>query len=377
MEGTKAKPLYKVIYEQLKEQIEQNRYGPGEQLPTEVELAKMFQVSLITSKRALLELQRDGLIYRTRGKGSFVKSMSPAESRGPVVRSVENTANIVSMVLPSQGHGFARYIQGAADYLNKCGYYLSVHSTDDAVASDRQFLRDLASKGIRGIIYYPVNHFRNWDVLLALRMNQCAVVTIDQHLPDLPIPSVVCDNFGGSYESAKRLIELGHRRIAYVSCTYIDSTSTIRERFYGYCSALRESGIAVDPDVLVFDYTMGPSDAVGGRSSGRSVLTRLKSLNVTAILAEHDFLACELLSRAAELGMKVPQDLSIVGFDNLEIGAHLPIPLTTVEQDFYEIGRKAAELVIELMERGANFAFKKHVVPVKLIERNTTGPASD
>ena len=375
MAGKKGNPLYRVIYNQLKEDIATHKYLPEEQLPTESELAQMFQVSLITSKRALTELERDGFIHRTRGKGSFVNSPSVVQTYASQQRPLTNSEAIVSMILPSQGYGFSGYIQGAADYLNKCGYHLSVHIADESMSAAKQFLLNLQSQGIRTIIYYPQVHIHIWDILMSLHLNQNTVITIDQYLQALPLSSVVSDNFQGGYLSASRLIELGHKRIAFISCSPIDEISTVRDRYMGYCTALKEHGLPIDSEITMFDFVMEAARGEERESFGRDVLKHLMDLRVTAIQAEHDVLASQLLRSAMELGIQVPSQLSILGFDNIELGAHLTVPLSTVEQDFYGIGRKAAELAVQSMESGTVPQDVRCVIPVKLIERGTTGEA--
>lgn len=363
-----------MIYEEIKKDIETHKYGPNDQLPTEVELARTFEVSVITSKRALSELQRDGLIYRKRGKGTFVRPRCSTAVEEPTSRTNGIGSNMVSIVLPSQGHGFTGYIRGAADFLNKNGYYLSVHSTEQSLEDLTVYLWGLRTEGMRSIIYYPQNHLQDWEILMSLHFNQCSVITIDQQLPGLPIASVVSDNFSGGQSIVTRLIELGHRRIAYISSTRIKGTSTIRDRFFGYCSALQEHGIPVDPNITIFDYVMG-STAIGSTNEKftKDLLHRMMALNVTAIVAEHDFLAFELMKAALNSSIKVPEALSIVGFDDLELSAHLPIPLTTVKQSFYDIGRKAAEIALQAIELGTLPEAQKHIIPVSLIERSSTG----
>jgi len=375
------KPLYSVIYDHLKEQIESGHYAADQQLPTETELADMFQVSRITSKRALSELERDGYIVRRRGSGSYVKPKSerkPLQFSEPGALSVVHPSpgqrpKIVAMVLPfTDSTGLTGYIRGASDYLDETGYYLSIHTTSENPYKEREHLETLPGKGISGIIFYPIEDIKNLAAVHKMYMDRFPIVTIDKYYECLPVASVVSDNFGGGYAVTKRLIELGHRKIAFISSVSIESTTSVRNRYYGYCRALRDGGLTIESDLVVLDFvqqTVGDTE----RKFLRKQLERLLQLKITAVQAENDLLAIDLLKTALELGLKVPEDLSIAGFDNNEISRHLDIPMTTVEQNFYAIGRKAAEMIVRSIESN-EIIEEKIVMPVKLIERPSIGP---
>jgi DNA-binding LacI/PurR family transcriptional regulator len=364
-----AKPLYYRIYQDLKEKIETGEYKPDDQLPTEIELAEMHGVSRITSKRALIELEREGLIYRKRGSGSFVKR--PEQRQFPEV----TRSQIISMILPYvAANGLLGYIQGATDYLDSKGYYLTIHSSNWSEQKEREFLQQLPQRGASGIILYPVSTQTNQEDVFSLYLKQYPIVTIDQYYDNIPIGSVTSDNFKGGYLAASNLIALGHRRIAFVSSIPLLYRSSLRDRFFGYAKALQEAGIPIDDEIIVHD----PLDRLKPGERARYVqdmVDRLVEKGTSAIQAEHDHLAVELVRAAAELNIKVPDDLSIVGFDNHEISANIEIPVTTVNQDCYEIGKQAAALIMSQIEQGLAAEPKKTVVDVKWIARQSTGRA--
>jgi len=359
------RPLYSKIFDDLKAKIVSGEYAAEQQLPTEIELAEMYGVSRITSKRALIELEREGLIYRKRGSGSFVKKFEPQSQPS------ELNGKIISMVLPYVvANGLLGYIQGATEYLDQKGFYLTIHSSNWSKEREKEFLTSLPRKGTAGILLYPVSTLKNLETVYALHMNRFPIVTFDQYYDHVPIGSVVSNNFKGGYLACSKLLELGHRRIAFVSSIGIEYRSSVRDRFFGYCNALKDAGIEVDLDIIVQDFS-DRYESKDRQECARSLVAELKAKGVTAIQSEHDLLAVDLLRAALELNVRVPEQLSIVGFDNHDISSSVEVPITTISQNFYDIGRRAAETIVDLIENGWGSVQSKTEIDVEWIERQS------
>ncbi len=362
-----GKPLYLQIKDALMEKIESRQYLPGQQLPTEYELAERFNVSRITSKRALEELEKDGVIRRRRGQGSFVTS-TPLKTRGH---------KIISLILPHFNSDIwaMSYIKGAMEYVNEHGYYLSIHSSDSTDIG--VVCGKLIQEGIGGIIYYPNYTNRSIGTLTALSMNHFPLVTIDKAFDGLPISAVISDNINGGYIATKHLIDLGHQHIAIVYSSQIGERTSARDRFVGYCQALSEAGIDIVPDYVVDDYFRAIQQAgdEGTDMTGLlNILRRLIRSNVTAIVAENDYEALTMYRLLNKIGIRIPDEVSLIGFDNSDLLLSSDIRMTTVNQHVQEIGRKAAELVISQIE-GNLTTHQTITLPVELVTAQTTGPA--
>jgi DNA-binding LacI/PurR family transcriptional regulator len=250
---------------------------------------------------------------------------------------------------------------------------LSIHQSDYDSNKERSLLETLPRNGVAGIILYPRDDHSNYDVLYRLCLDNYPIVTIDKYYDSLPLSAVASDNFEGTYKSVSRLIELGHRRIGFLSGVSIESTSSVRDRYFGYCKALKDHGIPVDSRYIRLH--IGPyRDEIGPDRFYSELLESYRNDGLTAVQTENDLFAASLLNRFLEEGMRIPADFSIVGFDNNPVTEHLIIPLTTVGQNFYEIGRKAAEIIVHWQDKGKP-APEKMFVPVKFIERGTTGAA--
>ncbi|MCP4423389.1 MAG: LacI family transcriptional regulator, partial [Chloroflexi bacterium] len=189
-------------------------------------------------------------------------------------------------------------------------------------------------------------------------------VLVDAHHPALN--RVRVDNVAGGYQATKYLIDLGHRKIAYIS-DFLDDpfNSPVRDRFTGYKQALTESGIDFQADYH--------QEGEHGRSQARHLAHQLLTLPdpPTAIFAYSDTQAIGVIEAAKERGLSVPQDLSIIGFDNIKSAEYLHI--TTIRQALFESGEQGAELLLNLMKTPSAKP-QEILLPTKLIARQTTAP---
>ncbi|MBL4936217.1 GntR family transcriptional regulator [Clostridium sp. YIM B02515] len=354
------KALYNQIVDHLMNMIEKKEILPGDRLPTEHELMVKFNVSRITAKRALEELKNRGLIYRKQGQGSFLSNTIGLENM--------NRPKIISMIIPYENSTgrFIDYIRGAGDYLYSKGYLLSINCTDGDENKEREFLLNMSKVGASGIIYYPTNRMHSFDILSMFYMNQYPIVLIDKYFDSLPLSFSISDNFDGGYKASKHLIELGHEHIAFISSVNIERVPSVRDRFLGYCNALKDSGIEIKSDFIVSQL-----EDTCGKEGMDQVLKKLLEIGVTAVISENDYVAIDIIKVLKSININVPNDISLIGFDNISILEQVDISLTTIEQDFYEIGKKAAKIVIDNLE-GKVISQVKEITPIRLIERNST-----
>ncbi len=191
------------------------------------------------------------------------------------------------------------------------------------------------------------------------------LVAVDPHKDGLDVPSVISTNKAGALAAMSHLLELGHRRIGYVGGRE-DLQSGLRRR-QGYEEALRRAGLALDPALVQ------PGDF--RQESGARAAHTLLSLSdrPTAIFAANDESAFGVLESAAALGISVPGELSVVGFDNVPASRYCEPPLTTVDQAIEEMGYLAAGLLVKLMQ-GGEVSVRPRRVPTELVARASTGP---
>ena len=352
--GKKDKPLYMQIYDDLKTKIDNNEYAPHEKIPTEKELADLFEVSKITSKRALVELEKEGLIYRKRGSGSFV--LPEVEDK------ISPEKKVVSLVLPfeSNGGGIMKTIRSAAVFLQEQDYYLSVHSTEGTRDEEREMLQKLYEDNVSGVILYPNSERMNLDLIYYLYIKKFPLVTIDKFYEGLPISYVVSENFCGGFQAAECLIQKGHSKIGYISTRRIENVVSVKERFFGYLSALDKHNININQPAFSFDLKKD--------SEIKSTLKQLKENRFTAIFAENDQVALRIIDCCQQLGIKIPEELSVIGFDDIDAAGQAS--LSTVAQNFDKMGENAAEIIVDSLENH-KYQYEKVKLPVNIIERET------
>jgi GntR family transcriptional regulator, arabinose operon transcriptional repressor len=367
MEKSGKTTKYMAIKERILQMIHEGKYKSGDRLPSENELAALYHVSVITSKKTLEELAKDGRIYRIKGSGSFVAD--PKKKKKP------EQANRIAMVLPLGGNtgGGMELFSNVETVARSHGYHVSVENTHRDCKKEREILGRLLKDNVKGIIYYPTFSSENFDLIKKLAMEKHPIVIIDKSIHDIAIDTVLSDNRRGSYEMTKYLIGGGHRSIIF-ACEYdFDEVSSIRDRFIGYCDALSEAGIPLDVDLVMHPNT--GHDQCADKSCiarfCRDVVEKVRNdKSISAVQVSSDIIAVELISQCAKKGINVPDDVSIVGFDDLEVASYITPSLTTVKQSFSEIGQVATELIFKrIADRDRKE--EKVLIPVELVIRKS------
>jgi len=354
------KILYQKIAEELKDKIMSEELTPHDKIPTEAELAERHSVSRITVQRALAELEQQRLIYRIQGKGSFVNDRTEI---------VPQPKNILFLMPVPDRPSLGIYTQVMAESLRDTSYHFSIQA-DSLMETEsvEYFMKEYA-----GIILYPPTSHSYVDKLYQLNLHKFPVVLVDKKIDGLTLPTVVADNFQGGYEAALHLINKGHEKLLFLT-KGISLSSSIRERYFGYLSALREAGIAYDHWKL---FPIDEGDEGSLDPFFKDVLNLMKKDEVTGIVAENDVTVVKFLNIARKYGYHSPGNFSIVGFDNLQIASLFSPSLTTLSQDFSSIGRQAMEAMLNLLKGQDALGHLEIKVPVELVQRESTALVED
>ncbi len=336
-------PLYQVIMKDLKEQIETGVLKPGDQLPTEKELSLKYEVSRITSKRALTELEQSGFINRIQGKGSFVK-----ESKNLAT----NSKRILFLLPFTNDLALGNFSEGLLPVIQQAGFEVMITSFE--------FLNTHQGKDIMeefdGLIYYTNDETEQLDLLFDLHSENFPVIVLDKAIHDISFPSVLSDNFSGGKLACDYLIKMGHQKIGYLFGTTSHPQST-RQRYLGYLQSIKEHQLS-------FYTTMDDPDALA--SQLKKFITKHQ---LTALICENDFTAIDAMNLLRRMGREIPEDISIIGFDDIQAASLVDPPLSTISQNFRQIGEIAGEKIISWITTGKIPSHKK--VPVDLIIRKS------
>jgi LacI family transcriptional regulator len=249
-------------------------------------------------------------------------------------------SNLLACVIPDVTNPFfPELVRGIEDIASAEGYGTLLCNTDNDSDKEADYLSLLARHRIDGLLLIPARDEQPPPGLTRLREQGSPVVVVDRFLNGFDGDSIAVDNHRGGILAAEHLIELGHQRIAIIN--RLPDTSTSRLRQEAYEETLAAAGRLDRSLVKLGSYTFNY-----GRDMTRQLLSAEGELP-TAILAGSDVLAIAALQVAHELGFRVPQDLSIIGFDRIAMSQLMSPPLTTVEQPLYEMARIAADLLLK------------------------------
>lgn len=388
--STKRTPLYSQIRDYVLANIQQRHWQANDQLPTELELAEKFNVSRFTVKKAMEELVKEGLIYRIQGKGSFIAQMVGDEQRPIAAPSAEAPASaalkLVVLLTPQiQSSLSANILTGAERILAERGYQLIVRSSRNEQELERRLLVDSVNTGVRGVLIFPVDGESYNEEILRLTLNKFPVVVIDRFLRGVETNCVCSDNEGGAFEAVSHLIGLGHQNIAYV-VVHDRTTTSLEERMSGYERALAAHDLPYGRRLAYFeseeaerqkglpddDRQQEELDQLGRMTVPIQAFLE-RNPAVTAIFAATTYTGLATLQAAANLGIRVPEQLSVVFFDDFEHAALSRVPPTCVVQQEGGLGMEAAKLLLSVIDNPMQER-RKLTLPTRLVVRSSTAP---
>ncbi|OPA75202.1 LacI family transcriptional regulator [Paenibacillus selenitireducens] len=268
----------------------------------------------------------------------------------------------LGLLIPDLANPFfaevARSIEDSAQLL---GYNLVISSTDNELSKEERYVNVLRQKRVDGIIL--ATGARSDSIVKQLLKQKLPIAVIAREMPSFVVDTVLVDDFLGGYLATSHLIELGHRRIAVIAEDL--GVMSSRERVRGYKQALEESGIAYEDRLVV----VSPFHVQGGKETATELLRG--PLKPTAIFACNDLLAIGVVQAVREQGMSVPQDVSVVGFDNTLLATIIDPSLTTVAQPIQEMGRQIVQLITQEID-GSKPNKQRLVLLPELVIRNST-----
>jgi LacI family transcriptional regulator len=281
-----------------------------------------------------------------------------------VARSMSQRRTLtLGLVVPDISNPFFTALaRGAEDVGQRSGYSLVLCNTDRDLDKERGYLSVLREKRVDGVMLILAgSETTHVQQLLDGGMK---LVLVDRSSPALKAPSVLVNNQSGVYEATEHLLSLGHHRIAVV--TGPSTVNNAIERLGGYEQALEEAGIPIDQALVIpgnFTYD-------GGRNAGYKLLDALH--RPTAVISLNNGMTTGLLMALRERGARIPVDMSVIGFDDLPYFQLLEHPLSAVSQPMYEMGKRACELLLELIGGAIEDPAAHHIrLPTRLILRDS------
>ncbi|QAY65256.1 GntR family transcriptional regulator [Paenibacillus protaetiae] len=390
-------PLYMQIQDYFKEQIAAQELKANDKIPSEKELMEQFGVSRITVANALVQLAKEGWIYRIPGRGSFVSENASARAAradaalsnqpdermhaeyphlsndlpaGLQQRGEGRNSRTICLIIPTIGDFFAlRLISGINEVLKKAGYYLYIAVSNNSIETEKDLIRECLASGTSGLIIFPCDAETYNEEILSLKMSNYPFVLIDRYLAGVDTNFVYTDGLHGARLALNYLWDLGHRDIAICSDSPLP-TITVSDRINGYLEALKEHGAMINSAMILTDFQVDYSAINESHPLYRFIWNRM----ATAYITLNARLGVYISNIAKQIGLKVPEDISILTFDDPSSGYDEFGTYTHISQSEHRMGMEAANILVNLLKNGEKPAkYSKVVLQPEIVVRSSTG----
>jgi len=393
---TERQPLYMQIQRYFKDLIAQEKLKGNDKIPSEKELMEQFDVSRITVANALVQLAKEGWIYRIPGRGSFVSeniesllagqpdagASEPRPAQAPGGR-LPNAAlagreadagsgvRTVGLLLPELVDPFAlRLVQGIISVLHQKNYQLHIIVTSNSIEREKEAIRHMLAAGADGLLIFPCDAETYNEEILSLKAAGYPFVLVDRYLPGIETNVVRSDGLVGGRMAVDYLWELGHRDIAICSDSPLP-TITVEDRINGYMEGLKRKGALINPALILTDFKVDYN-----RSDEEHPLYRfVKNRMATAYITLNGRLGVHIAGICRKLGLDVPGDVSILTFDDPASGLGEEGGYSHISQSEGQMGERAGRMLLDMLEGDRDAVdYEKVILEPRLIVRKSTGP---
>ena len=338
------KPKYQKLKEYLTDKIRSQEWMTGDKICSENELAEQFSISRHTVRQAISELAADGWLYKVQGKGTFV-------DRRPD-KQVASTKTIGVITTYLGDYIFPSIIRGIDSVLSMNGYNIILGCTYNQHEKEHTCLENMLNQRIDGLIVEPTKSALpnpNAYMYRELSNNSIPVLFIHGLYKELEYSYVLEDDVQAGYIAAKHLIDQGHRTLG---CIFKMDDIQGHKRFQGYQQALKEAGLVLaDSNVIWFDTENAETIFVG---EGKKRLDTIFE-KCSAIVCYNDQIALKVMDVIRSKEMSVPEDISLISFDDSQLAVASEVKLTTVAHPKEKLGEEAAKAIIQMAERSCNY----------------------
>ncbi|MBV8629701.1 MAG: GntR family transcriptional regulator [Silvibacterium sp.] len=356
-------PKHRRVFENLLDAIRSGVYNPGDRLPSEAELGKTFLTSRITVAKAVNELQRLGLVSRRAGAGTYV------------LPGKQVSEHVFGLLIPDLGrteifepicHGMMRSPLAAAHSL-LWGHAMGKSKQQEQEAE--HLCHHYIAQKVSGVFFAPLEFTPQKDVYNrriadALDRAGIPIVLLDRCIAAYPERSrydlVGIDNRRAGFQITRHLLQLGAKRIAFVAKPL--SAPTVEARIAGYREALYCAGLSASAQLMRF----------GDPEDRAFVAALLEQCDPEAVVCANDLTAAKLMHTFLDLGVRIPDEVRMVGLDDVKYASMLPVPLTTHHQNCSDIGAVAMSAMLERIEH-PNLPTRDILLQTSLVIRKSCG----
>lgn len=332
-------PKYLQLKAILKEYLGK-QYQAGQKISTEIELMGQFHVSRNTVRQAITELEQEGLLSKEQGRGTFFLGSVPDD---------QATDGLIGVITPAPAYIYSQVIHGIQEVAHKKHYNIILSTPVRDAEKELKCLEQLLRKNIDGLIFESNGGFTQIQESKSLRRLQelsIPVVLMGWALDELQLSYVSLDDVEVGFRATQYLIKAGHTRIA---CIYPGDLFPGAQRYQGYRKALETHSMTFDPRLEKVEraWSWNRTENIGKLTKE---LLDLGADRPTALFYYNDDAALRGYVAIREAGLKIPDDVSVIGVDDFEFSALSDVPLTSVVHPQGKIGRWAAEIVFDEIE---------------------------
>ncbi|PTP85708.1 DNA-binding transcriptional regulator CytR [Vibrio splendidus] len=331
-------------------------------MATMKDVAQLAGVSTATVSRALMNPEKVSVSTRKRVETAVLEAGYSPNTLARNLRRNESKT-IITIVPDICDPYFAEIIRGIEDAAVENDYLVLLGDSGQQKKRESSFVNLVFTKQADGMLLLGTDH--PFDVSKPEQKNLPPMVMACEFAPELELPTVHIDNLTSAFEAVNYLAQLGHKRIAQISGPTTATLCKFRQQ--GYQQALRRAGVSMNPAYS----TVGDFTFEAGAQAVRQLLALPEQ--PTAIFCHNDAMAIGAIQEAKKLGLRVPQDLSIVGFDDIQFAQYCDPPLTTISQPRYEIGRQAMLMMLDVL-KGNDVQAGSRLLEAKLVVRGSTAP---
>ncbi len=363
--------LHVQLHDQLRRLILSGQWQRSSRIPSEKQLTSYLSVSRSTVRLALQRAELEGLIERSAGRGTFVAYLPPTDQRNRLIAFVTYGFDAESHLL---------MLKGAEGEVKARGYQIILSNVQNQ-REELDVLRRLKAEYVAGVLLWANAGASRAQQENPLSYQQITLplVLMDRGIYDLDCDFVTSENYDGASAMMQHLLALGHERIVFL-CHQEMELLPVMDRYHAYCTAMLDAGLTpqepwlIGPQGNEFIASMVLRASVDPKSVEIQEIKDLfynASTPPTAIFAVNDYIALLAMRAVKLLNMSVPDDISIAGFDDIDLAVQLEVPLTTVAQDPFFIGKRAAQLLLDRLN-GYSGATRRVTIPTQLRVRSST-----
>ena len=327
------------------------------------DLAQELKVSTSTVSRALQD--HPALRHETKER---VKALAKKRNYQPNTLALDllhQSSKIIAVIVPEiTSHFFSSTIVGIQDVIVSTEFNIMIFISNESYQEEARIIEKLAKIQLAGVLVAPSSETKNFDHFRRLQENGIPLVIFDRDCKGLDAHKVLVDDYNGAFEAVDYLIKTGCNKIAHISG--FSHLSTNSHRLQGYIDALEKNGLPVMKEMIIHTGGFNHEDGIV------PVETLLKSNNIPdAIFAVNDRLAVSAMRTAKKLNFKIPEDISIIGFDDEPHSYYFTPPLSSVWQPVYSMGMLSVRILLQEIKEEST-EFRNEIFKTELVIRGTS-----